>query len=397
MKTTKKVPTLRFPEFEGEWGKKQLREVCDVIMGSSPKSSSYNENNYGLPLIQGNADITNRVTTPRIYTSEITKTCDLGDILLSVRAPVGSVAKSNHHACIGRGVCTIKSSEVSEFVYQFLINFEKKWGRLSQGSTFDSINRSDIESIFISIPSFPEQQKIADCLTAMDDTIEAQQQKVEQLQAYKKGLLQQLFSQTLRFPGFEGEWEEKKLGEVLLSVTTGLNPRDNFILGDGDNFYITIKNIKNGKLYLETAEKIDNAATQTINKRSDLRAGDVLFSSIGNVGDMYIIEEDPKKWNINESVFSLRPNTNSITSKQLYYSIQNPAFMNLLRSGVTGSTFKSVKIGFLKNIKLDLPSLPEQQKIADCLSTLDEVIELEQQKLEKLQVYKKGLLQQLFV
>ena len=102
----------RFSEFEGQaWREVRLGDIADVSMGSSPKSSGYNTDGIGLALVQGNADIKNGKTVPRLSTSEITTICQVGDILLSVRAPVGTVAISNHKACIGRGAAVIRPTE----------------------------------------------------------------------------------------------------------------------------------------------------------------------------------------------------------------------------------------------------------------------------------------------
>lgn len=120
----------RIPE---SWKILKLSEICKINMGQSPKSESYNENNIGLPLIQGNADIKNRKTLPRTYTSEVTKKCEIGDIIMTVRAPVGAIAKSYHNACIGRGVCSITPKEDNDFLYHFLVGYEDKWDKLSQG------------------------------------------------------------------------------------------------------------------------------------------------------------------------------------------------------------------------------------------------------------------------
>jgi type I restriction enzyme S subunit len=182
--------------FRGEWGNSFLSEIAFIVMGSSPKSEAYNENECGLPLLQGNADIKNRISMPRTFTSQITKECFYGDILLSVRAPVGSVAISRHHACIGRGIASIKAKKnsVQEFLYQWLLWFEPRWDTFSQGSTFESINSDDIKSLKIHLPSTKEQQKIASVLTVADEEISALQQKIEALKQEKKSLMQQLLT-----------------------------------------------------------------------------------------------------------------------------------------------------------------------------------------------------------
>lgn len=179
----------------GEWEERILEDVSIIIMGSSPKSENYNELGIGLPLLQGNADIKNRKSCPRNFTTEITKECDVGDILMSVRAPVGYVAKAMHDACIGRGIAAIRVKENNnqEFLYQYLIYMEDIWEKFSQGSTFDSVNSEQIKKLSLFIPCLQEQTKIADFLTKLDDKIEKLALQLEQVKTWKKGLLQQMF------------------------------------------------------------------------------------------------------------------------------------------------------------------------------------------------------------
>lgn len=191
---------LRFKDDDGrefaEWEEKELGSVANIIMGQSPDSKSYNDTAEGKPLIQGNADISNRKTKPRMWTSEPTKECKTDDIILTVRAPVGAVAKSYHNACIGRGVCAIRNNDKStiDFIYQFLLWFEPiGWVGLEQGSTFTAVNSNDIRTLIIPVPSIPEQTKIANFLTAIDDKINHNQTQLDAMKQYKSGLLQQMF------------------------------------------------------------------------------------------------------------------------------------------------------------------------------------------------------------
>ena len=189
--------TFRFTEFQGGWKEITLINIAHVTMGSSPKSVAYNENNIGLPLIQGNADIKNRLSAPRIFTNEITKECKPDDILMSVRAPVGAIAKSVHRACIGRGVCAITArNNVNQlFLYYWLLAFEPKWESLSQGSTFESVNSADIKSLVIYMPiKETEQQKISTILSTADKEITSHQNQLAALKQQKKSLMQQLLT-----------------------------------------------------------------------------------------------------------------------------------------------------------------------------------------------------------
>ncbi len=190
---------LRFKDNNGndfsKWEEMKLKNIVIIQMGQSPDSSSYNFENIGIPLIQGNADILNRKSNPRQYTSKPTKFCDVGDLLLTVRAPVGYVGKSKHYACIGRGICSVKNNDKSilEFIYQFLLYFEDKWKSIEQGSTFTAVNSSDINSINILLPSIPEQTKIANFLSAIDSKIDMENQLLQKLEEQKKFLLQNMF------------------------------------------------------------------------------------------------------------------------------------------------------------------------------------------------------------
>ncbi|WP_131829049.1 restriction endonuclease subunit S, partial [Elizabethkingia bruuniana] len=190
---------LKFKDDNGndylEWQGKKLRDISIITMGQSPDSSSYNNDEIGVPLIQGNADIINRKSHPRQYTNAATKLCKVGDILLTIRAPVGYVAKSFHNACIGRGICSLENNifSLSEFLYQFLLQFENQWKSIEQGSTFTSVNSSDIGSIKLKVPSIPEQQKITNVLFSIDSKIDVETKLLQKLEEQKKYLLQNLF------------------------------------------------------------------------------------------------------------------------------------------------------------------------------------------------------------
>jgi type I restriction enzyme S subunit len=189
---------IRFKDDDGndfpDWEEKRLGEVVTVEMGQSPSSDSYNDDGDGLPLIQGNADIVNRRTAPRRFSSSPTKICQTGDILISVRAPIGEISKATLSACLGRGMGSIQPrSGVTEYWYQFLLHLEPMWHRIGQGSTFTAINGADIRKLSAQVPHPAEQRKIADFLSALDRKIDLVGQELEHARTFKQGLLQQMF------------------------------------------------------------------------------------------------------------------------------------------------------------------------------------------------------------
>jgi restriction endonuclease S subunit len=174
------------------WIKTTVGEICKITMGQSPDSESYNTDQIGIPLVQGNADMKNCITCPQRYTSKPTKICEKGSIILSVRAPVGSVGRADRTVCLGRGVCAINSDN-NDFLYYFFERNEPYWKRIEQGGTFTAISGDDIADMPIDYPSLEERQKIADFLLKIDTHIAVEENTLNQLVALKSGLLQQLF------------------------------------------------------------------------------------------------------------------------------------------------------------------------------------------------------------
>ena len=166
-----------------------LSDIANVVMGQSPSSNAYNDQGIGMPLVQGNLDISNGKTTPRLYTAEFNQTAEEGDIILTVRAPVGEVAKATQKVCLGRGVCAIIPHEenMSDFIYQYLTFYKFMWRRYEQGSTFTSINGSDVRNIFC-----PKVRNVS-ILTLLDIKINIEERVVKQYQSQKQYMLYQMF------------------------------------------------------------------------------------------------------------------------------------------------------------------------------------------------------------
>ena len=166
-----------------------LSEIANVVMGQSPSPNAYNDQGLGMPLVQGNLDISNGKTTPRLYTAEFNQTTEKGNIILTVRAPVGEVAKATQKVCLGRGVCAIIPHEenMSDFIYQYLTFYKFMWHRYEQGSTFTSINGSDVRNIFC-----PKVRNVS-ILTLLDIKINIEERVVKQYQSQKQYMLYQMF------------------------------------------------------------------------------------------------------------------------------------------------------------------------------------------------------------
>ena len=398
------TPKLRFPEFRDAagWEEETLSGVATVVMGSSPKSECYNQSQTGLPLLQGNADIKNRLSAPRIFTSEITKECTIGDILLSVRAPVGSVAKSIHHACIGRGIAAVRADQPNsqEFVYQWLLSYESRWGAISQGGTFDAVNSDDLKGVAFAVPSPAEQQKIAKCLSSVDELIAAQARKADTLKTHKKGLMQQLFPREgetkprLRFPEFQDatEWEEDRLIDIA-TFRRGSFPQPYGLPEWYDEIsgmpFVQVFDVGDSfRLKDKTKSKISKLGAE---KSVFIPKGTLIVTLQGSIGRVAITHYDAY---IDRTLLIFETFKKSIEKVFFARLIQN--LFDIEKEIAPGGIIKTITKESLSDFKVKLPTIDEQQRIADCLTTLDDLIAAHTKKLEALKAHKNGLVQQLF-
>lgn len=357
-------------------------------MGQSPSSSNYSENKEDTVLIQGNADLINGEVVPRVYTSEITKTSKPGDIILTVRAPVGDLAINEFNSCIGRGVCSI---EGDKFIYYFLQSLKDKhvWERLSQGSTFESINSNDIKNLKIKMPSEKTQKSISNFLTSIDIKIRLLEKKYDYYQDFKMYLMQQIFAKKLRF-NYEGEWEFKKLGEVSI-VKDGTHDSPKYV----ENGYplITSKNLVGNELDFENVNYITQEDYDNINKRSNVDKGDILFGMIGTIGNPVIVESDDFAI---KNVALIKEKT-ELLNNFLIHVLDTDLIRKQFYRLNAGGTQKFIALGLIKELLVPVPSIKEQTEIFEFLSLVDNNLNNYKKQLFEVNTFKKGLLQQMFV
>ena len=191
------VPRMRLPGFTGAWEQRKLGDVVQITMGQSPDGSTYSDEPSDYILVQGNADLQNGWVCPRVWTTQITKKADAGDLIMSVRAPAGAMGKTAYNAVIGRGVAAIKGNE---FIYQLLVKMDVDgfWKTLSCGSTFESLNSDNIKNAEVKIPTTAEQIKIGGYFQQLDNLITLHQRKLEKVQKIKQGMMQQLLTGKIR-------------------------------------------------------------------------------------------------------------------------------------------------------------------------------------------------------
>ena len=186
------TPAIRFKGFTDTWEQRKLGDVVQITMGQSPDGSTYSDEPSDYILVQGNADLQNGWVCPRIWTTQITKKADAGDLIMSVRAPAGAMGKTAYNAVIGRGVAAIKGNE---FIYQLLVKMDMDgfWKTLSCGSTFESLNSDNIKNAEVKVPITAEQVQIGNFFQQLDNLITLHQRELEKLKNLKKACLEKMF------------------------------------------------------------------------------------------------------------------------------------------------------------------------------------------------------------
>ena len=200
-------PRCFLGSFDFSWEQRKLGDVVQITMGQSPDGSTYSDEPSDYILVQGNADLQNGWVCPRIWTTQITKKADAGDLIMSVRAPAGAMGKTAYNAVIGRGVAAIKGNE---FIYQLLVKMDADgfWKTLSCGSTFESLNSDNIKNAEVKIPTTAEQIKIGGYFQQLDNLITLHQRKCALLFSSFQALISMMFT-TSTF-----SWEQRKVQGV---------------------------------------------------------------------------------------------------------------------------------------------------------------------------------------
>ncbi len=392
MTKIKKIPTIRFSRFTEEWEERKLGDEVRIVMGQSPNSENYTDDPNDYILVQGNADMKNGRVFPRVWTTQVTKQAEKDDLILSVRAPVGDVGKTDYDVVIGRGVAAIKGNE---FIFQNLgkMKSDGYWTRYSTGSTFESINSTDIKEAIISVPAIEEQNKIGSFFKQVDNSIALHQRKLDLLKEQKKGYLQKMFPKNgakvpaLRFAGFADDWEERKLGEFTTSFSGGTPSVGNSSYYQGDIPFIRSGEINSDKteLFL-TEDGLKNSSAKMVS------VGDILYALYGATsGEVGISQINGA---INQAILAIKPSSGySSEFIMQWLKLKKQKIIDKYLQGGQGNLSGSI----VKDLVLNVPDFEEQQKIGSFFKQIDDTIALHQRKLDLLKEQKKGYLQQMFV
>lgn len=417
------VPKLRFPEFRntGIWRKTTVGRISNtVIAGGTPSTSE--KNFWGGDLRWMNSgelnykkvyEVQGRITGSGLSNSS-TKLIPPRCVLIGLAGQGktrGTVAMNMVELCTNQSIAAIfpnDSAFNSDFLYHDLDMRYDELRRLSAGGEGrGGLNLQIIKSLVVILPSLPEQQKIADCLTSVDELIAAQARKVDALRIHKKGLMQQLFPREgetqprLRFPEFQdaGDWAVKPFSE-LCDIKHGYAFEGEFFSNEGDYVLLTPGNFYEEGGYRDRGEK-QKYYTGEIPRDYVLNFGDLVVAmteqAAGLLGSPILVPESGKFLH-NQRLGLVTTRLGVPWTNEFFFHVFNTQpVRKAIHASASGTKVRHTSPTKIGDIGVSFPTLlPEQQRIADCFTTLDELISTETQRLEALKTHKKGLMQQLF-
>ena len=380
------TPQLRFPEFTDEWQMKKLGDIFEFKRTNSLSRAQLSEDGK-----VGNIHYGDIHKSPMIVSSKQFNTADaikVGDVILADAsedyADIGKVIEVvnlNHGQELYSGLHTFLMRPAYPSAHGFngmlfkTATIRKQLMRIATGISVLGVSKNNVSQLVVATPSKPEQEKIADFLTAVDEWIGVGEEKLELLETYKRGVMQKIFTQQIRFKDESGnpypEWREKQLGEIATIKTGDLNVQDAKA---------------NGKyIFFDRSEQIKKYDEYSYDNEAIIYAGE---------GSEFLPRYYFGKYGLHQRAYTVYDAQN-ISIRFLYYFMltQNNHFLRM----AVGSTVKSLRMDCFTRLLLPVPIREEQQKIATFLTALDDKIKAEETRLTAAKQWKKGLLQRMFV
>ncbi|HDH06538.1 MAG TPA: restriction endonuclease subunit S [Nitrospirae bacterium] len=377
------------------WKNKKLVDVGNVTMGQSPSSNDVNDSGNGVPFLQGNAEFSSNNPAPAKWCTSPLKLANKGDILLSVRAPVGALNIADQEYCIGRGLAAIRFNKAdSKFGWYALFKCVQHLKKISQGSTFESVNKKNIEMLEFILPSLPEQRKIAAILSSVDEAIEKTKAVIEQTKVVKKGLMQELLTRGIpgRHKKFKRtavgeipeEWEVVRVGELCDYIVPGRNKPKLF---KGKIPWITTPDIvgpeiKDSQVGLYVSlDEVKKCGTRVVPSSS------VIMSCVGEFG---IIAITTREIVINQQLHAFIP-SNDLDINFLRFSLilQKPYMEKI----ATKTAVPYMNKFNCNSIPIPKTPIDEQKNIINVLLSIERKERIEQEYLQYLNCVKTALMQ----
>ena len=397
-----KTPKLRFKEFSGDWENKRLGDVAQIVGGGTPSTTESGYWNGSIPWftptdikLQKFVSMSERTITEEGLKKSSAKILPKGTVLLTTRASLGDMAIASQDVTTNQGFQSIIAGNNinNEFIYYLQPKLKRYCYKNASGSTFLEISKNNIEKFKFNMPSLEEQEKIASFFSLIDKKISLQSEKVEMLKEYKKGMMQKIFSRELRFKDDSGrdypEWGDGKVKNIITEHLYQIDkPSESY-------WRLGLRSHGKGTFYEHVTDPSKISMDKLYEVKKDMLIVNITFAwehAIAVTG-----ENDEGKL-VSHRFPTYDFNDNAVKDFYKYYVLL-PKFRHYLENASPGGAGRNRVLNKKQFLEIcaPIPCVEEQNKIASVLGKLDEKIQKEQEKLESLNEYKKGLLQQMFV
>jgi type I restriction enzyme S subunit len=375
-----------------DWTESTLGEIAEVNMGQSPPGDTYNTEGIGLPFMQGSAEFGEHYPEPVKFCSAPAKIAEIGDLLLSVRAPVGDSNFANQRIAIGRGLATVRARTGADTHFLRLVIQLNTAGLLATSGTgmFSSITGKNLREFGVNLPPLEEQKRIVDVVSSVDAYIDALQQQADSARTARNAVLHGLLEVVADSP-------IRKLKDLTSKIGSGATPRG------GESVYqksgvtlIRSQNVHNALFLHEGLVAIDDSAAAALDGVS-VEVNDVLINITGaSVARTCLVDETVLPARVNQHVAILRTDSKVLLPGFLLRVLLGQQMNSyLLDISGSGTTRQAITKAQLESLEMAVPPISEQKRIVEIVSSMDDVIQSTEQAVIDAKNLRSGLLSDL--
>ena len=371
----------------------QLAQVCKINMGQSPESSTYNDNGDGLPFFQGNADFGEMHPVTRIWCNSPTKVAQAGDILISVRAPIGAMNYASEKCCIGRGLAAItpNSDRVSsEYIYWLLRTKNRELNSKGTGSTFKAIGKKVLEEIMVPDISLEEQEEYVAAVRSVYEVVKMRRSQIQILDNLIKARFVEMFGDPVSNPN---GWEKKALSEVAeirIGPFGSLLHKEDYLAGG--HALVNPSHIVDGKIIPDNDLTVSDAKYKELSAYH-LKEGDVVMGRRGEMGRCAVV---------NRSGLLCGTGSLLIRSIGILHAdfiqkiISFPSFKSTIEDKAVGQTMPNLNVPIVSAFQIIVPPMSVQKQYYAFVDQVDKSKAVVQKALDKSQQLFESLMQKYF-
>ena len=404
------IPKIRFSQFDNKWNSILIGNLAKIKRGASPRPIQnpkwFDENSdIGWLRISDVTEQNGRIKYLEQKISKLgqekTRVLNTPHLLLSIAATVGKPVVNYVKTGVHDGFLIFENPKFDrEFMFQWFDMFRPKWNKYGQPGSQVNLNSDIIRNHKMMIPSLPEQFAIGSLFRTLDDLLASYKDNLANYQSLKATMLSKMFPKAgqtvpeIRLDGFEGEWKLYELKSRTEIITKGTTPKDKSWQGE-------VNYIKTESINRDTGSLVRTASTSLEEhlgylKRSILKEGDVLFSIVGTLGVVGIVDKKDLPANTNQQIAIIRLKRDDAIFMLNF--LKSPRIKSFIKSDSTIGAQPSLSLWQIEKIKVSFPSsLEEQQAIGSYFSSLDQLITSYHEKITQLETLKKKLLQDMFI